>query len=157
MREPYERQREDSSALQAKKKTFKRGVKNDILYSMARGNILIAEDDPVLRNLYVKKFTVAGFSIRTASDGEETLAALAEASPDLLILDIHMPKIDGFGVLEKIPKETRTFPVIVLSNFAEEKYKQRGRELGADDYFIKKDMTIRSLLDMAEKLLAARR
>ena len=124
---------------------------------MARGNILIAEDDPVLRNLYVKKFTVAEFSIRTAADGEEAIAAITASAPDLLILDIHMPKVDGFGVLEKFPKETRNFPVIILSNFADEKYKRRGQELGADDYFIKKDMTIRSLFDMAEKLLAARR
>ena len=123
---------------------------------MARGNILIAEDDPVLRNLYVKKFTVADFSIRTAADGEEAITAITEQAPDILILDIHMPKVDGFGVLEKFPKETRNFPVILLTNFAEEKYKQRGKELGADDYFVKKDMTIRSLLDMAEKLLATR-
>lgn len=124
---------------------------------MARGNILIAEDDPVLRNLYVKKFTIAGFQIRTAQNGEEAITAVLEQAPDLLILDIHMPKVDGFGVLEKFPKETRTFPVILLTNFEEEKYKERGRQLGADDYFVKKDMTIRSLLDMAERLLATKR
>src|SRR3989338_5789658 len=124
---------------------------------MARGNILIAEDDPVLRNLYLKKFTIAGFQIRTSQNGEECIAAVLEQAPDLLILDIHMPKVDGFGVLEKFPKETRTFPVILLTNFEEEKYKERGRALGADDYFVKKDMTIRSLLDMAERLLAGRR
>lgn len=120
---------------------------------MARGDILIAEDDAVLRNLYVKKFTVAGFSIRTAVDGQEAITAIQQRAPDLLILDIHMPNVDGFTVLEKFPKESRTFPVIVLTNFEEEKYKERGRALGADDYFVKKDMTIRSLLDMAERLL----
>src|SRR3990167_10793974 len=124
---------------------------------MARGNILIAEDDPVLRNLYVKKFTIAGFQIRTAQNGEEAIAAILEQAPDLMILDIHMPKIDGFGVLEKFPKETRTYPVIILTNFEEPKYRERGKELGADDFFVKKDMTIRSLLDMAERLLASRR
>ncbi|MEK7591686.1 MAG: response regulator [Patescibacteria group bacterium] len=124
---------------------------------MARGNILIAEDDPVLRNLYVKKFTIAGFAIRTAENGEETIQKVLEQAPDLLLLDIHMPKIDGFGVLEKFPKEERGFPVILLTNFEEEKYKERGRELGADDYFVKKDMTIRSLLNMVERLLAMRR
>ena len=124
---------------------------------MARGNIIIAEDDPVLRNLYVKKFTMAEFAIRTAANGQEAITAITEQPPDLLILDIHMPIIDGFGVLERFPKATRTFPVIILSNFADEKYRARGRELGADDYFVKKDMTIRSLLDMAEKLLATRR
>ncbi|MBI3332294.1 response regulator [Candidatus Peregrinibacteria bacterium] len=124
---------------------------------MARGNILIAEDDPVLRNLYVKKFTVGGFAIRTATNGEETINAITEQPPDLLILDIHMPKVDGFAVLEKFPKGTRSFPVIVLTNFGDEKYRQRGEELGVEGYFIKKDMTIRSLLDMTEKLLSSRR
>lgn len=124
---------------------------------MARGNILIAEDDPVLRNLYVKKFAIAGFSLRTAENGEETIQKVLEQAPDLLLLDIHMPKVDGFAVLERFPKEARGFPVILLTNFEEEKYKERGRQLGADDYFVKKDMTIRSLLDMAERLLALRR
>lgn len=124
---------------------------------MARGNILIAEDDSVLRNLYVKKFSIAGFSIRTAVDGEETIKAIQEQAPDILILDLHMPKVDGFAVLEKFPKENRKFPVIILTNFEEEKYKERGKALGADDYFVKKDMTIRSLLDMAERLLATNR
>jgi two-component system response regulator PrrA len=122
--------------------------------SMAKGSIVIAEDDPVLRNLYVKKFSVAGFSIRTAADGEETVKVIEEEAPDLLILDLHMPKLDGFQVLEKFPKETRSFPVIVLTNFVEERFRSRAEELGADDYFVKKDMTIRSLLDMAERLLS---
>lgn len=120
---------------------------------MARGDILIAEDDAVLRNLYIKKFTVAGFSIRSAVDGQETITAIQQKAPDLLLLDIHMPNVDGFTVLEKFPKESRTFPVIILTNFEEEKYKERGRALGADDYFVKKDMTIRTLLDMVERLL----
>ena len=124
---------------------------------MARGNILIVEDDPVLRNLYVKKFSLAGFEIRTGADGEEAIKLLQEQAPDIMILDLHMPKIDGFGVLEKFPKEMRTYPVIILTNFEEPKNRERGKELGADDYFIKKDMTIRSLLDMAERLLATRR
>ena len=123
---------------------------------MARGNILIAEDDPVLRNLYVKKFSVAGFTIRTAEDGEQAINLIGEQIPEILILDIHMPKVDGFGVLEQFPKETRKFPVILLSNFEEEKYKQRGKEMGADGYFVKKDMTIRSLLEMTERLMNGR-
>ncbi|MDO8649366.1 MAG: response regulator [Candidatus Peregrinibacteria bacterium] len=124
---------------------------------MAKGNVLIAEDDPVLRNLYVKKFSVAGYTIRTAADGEEALAALHQQFPDVLVLDIHMPKMDGFQVLEKVPKESRTFPVVLLTNFEEERYRTRGKELGAEGYFVKKDMTIRSLIDMVESLLAQKK
>jgi DNA-binding response OmpR family regulator len=119
-----------------------------------KGTILIAEDDAVLRNLYVKKFSVAGYDIRAVEDGEAALAALQERLPDIAILDIHMPKLDGFQVLEKFPPSQRSFPAIMLTNFADERSKQRGKELGADDYFVKKDMTIRSLLEMVEKVLA---
>lgn len=121
---------------------------------MIKPDILIAEDDPVLRNLYVKKFSVSGFPIRAVEDGEQALLAMKERFPQVLILDIHMPKVDGFQVLEQYPKSVRTFPVIMLTNFADEKSRERGNELGADQYFIKKDMTIKSLLEMVEKMYA---
>lgn len=119
---------------------------------MVKPDILIAEDDPVLRNLYIKKFSVSGYPIRAAQDGEEALKELAVRFPDILVLDIHMPKVDGFGVLEKFPKAERKFPIIMLTNFADEKSRARGAELGVDEYFIKKDMTIKSLLEMVDRV-----
>ncbi|MBI2117719.1 response regulator [Candidatus Peregrinibacteria bacterium] len=121
---------------------------------MAKADILIAEDDPVLRNLYIKKFSVAGYAIRSAEDGEAAVKELESQKPDILVLDIRMPKMDGFQVLEKYPKETRAFPVTFLTNFGDEKSRERGRGLGADDFFVKKDMTIKSLLEMVERVLA---
>ena len=121
---------------------------------MAKGDVLIAEDDAVLRNLYLKKFAVSGYRIRAVEDGEQALAELQQRSPDIAILDIHMPKMDGFQVLEHFPRQQRAFPVIMLTNFADEKSKQRARELGADDYFVKKDMTIKSLIEMTDRVLA---
>jgi DNA-binding response OmpR family regulator len=122
---------------------------------MPKGDILIAEDDPVLRNLYIKKFTMSGYAIRIAEDGEVALKEITAKSPDVCILDIHMPKMTGFQVLEELQKRGRAFPVIMLSNFADDASQMRSKELGADDYFIKKDMTIKSLLEMTERLLAA--
>ena len=122
---------------------------------MIKPDILIAEDDPVLRNLYVKKFSVAGYPIRAVEDGEQALAALKERFPQILVLDIHMPKVDGFQVLEQFPQSARPFPVIMLTNFADEKSRERGRELGADEYFVKKDMTIKSLLEMVDRVYAS--
>jgi CheY-like chemotaxis protein len=121
---------------------------------MIKPDILIAEDDPVLRNLYVKKFSVSGFPIRAVEDGEQALAALQERFPQVLVLDIHMPKVDGFQVLEQYPKSQRSFPVVMLTNFADEKSRERGKDLGADEYFIKKDMTIKSLLEMVDRVYA---
>jgi DNA-binding response OmpR family regulator len=122
---------------------------------MTKPDILIAEDDAVLRNLYIKKFALSGYDIRTAEDGEATWTAIEQKKPDVLILDIHMPKMTGFQVLEKLQQAGREFPVIMLSNFADEMSQLRAKELGADDYFVKKDMTIKSLLEMVDRLLKA--
>lgn len=124
---------------------------------MAKGNILIAEDDPVLRNLYIRKFTVAGFDLRTAENGQQALDAIQQQEPDLVALDIHMPVMDGFEVLKRLPPERRRFPIILLTNFADAETHDRGKELGADDYFVKKDMTIRTLIDMVDRLIANRK
>lgn len=120
---------------------------------MSKTDLLIAEDDPILRNLYVKRFSGGNYTIRAVEDGEEAVKELKKHLPDLLILDIHMPRMDGFQVLELYPPEDRQFPVIVLTNFADEKSKSRGKDLGADDYFIKKDMSIKSLEEMVERIL----
>lgn len=119
---------------------------------MAKASIVFAEDDALLRAIYVKKFSLAGYEAAPASNGEEALQLIAQKTPDLVMLDISMPKMDGFQALEKLP-QPRSFPVIMLTNFDSEDYRKRGRELGADDFFIKKDMTIRKLMEMVEGLL----
>ncbi len=96
---------------------------------MAKADIIIAEDDPVLRNLYIKKFSVAGFAIRAVEDGEQAIKEIEQQTPDLVVLDIHMPKVDGFQVLERYPQSTRRFPAIMLTNFADDKSRSRGKEL----------------------------
>lgn len=124
---------------------------------MAKGIVLIAEDDPVLRNLYVKKFTIGGYTIRTAENGQQAVDSLrSDGAPDVLILDIHMPVMDGLQVLESLGKD-RPFPVIMLSNFADDENQRKARELGADDYFVKKDMTIKSLLEMVERVMKVKK
>ena len=116
-------------------------------------NILIAEDDAVLRSLYIKKFELGGYVVRACGDGEEAVMEVEKQAPDIMILDIHMPKMDGFQVLERFPKQKRNFPIILLTNFDQTDFKIKAGQLGADDYFVKKDMTIRSLLEMVERLL----
>mgnify|MGYP001600879424 CR=1 FL=1 len=120
---------------------------------MAQKSILVAEDDAVLRSLYVKKFEVAGYRVRIAADGDEAAKEIEKEAPDLLILDIHMPKLDGFQVMERFPKASRKFPIVLLTNFDQMDFKLKGSEMGAEDYFVKKDMTIRTLLEKVQKLI----
>ena len=120
---------------------------------MTSHTILIAEDDPLLRDVCLKKFLAAGFTVQTAEDGEETIAMINKQAPDMLLCDIHMPKVSGIDVLRQFPRGSRTFPIIMLTNFDQSEFRMKCEELGADDYFVKKDMTIRSLIDMVQRLL----
>lgn len=119
---------------------------------MANKKLLIAEDDTVLRDLYLRKFDPSEYDIRTAANGQEALDAISKEKPDLVLLDINMPVLDGFGVLENLPKEGRGFPVIILTNFDDQANRERGKAYMVDDYFVKKDMTIKSLVEMVERL-----
>lgn len=122
---------------------------------MAKGTIIIAEDDPALRNLYMKKFGLSGYNLKTCENGEEALQALQTMMPDILLLDIHMPKMDGFTVLQHLPPPgQRPYPVLMLTNFGDPKAFEQGKALGADGFFVKKDMTIRKLVEMVETLVA---
>lgn len=123
---------------------------------MSTPNILIAEDDAVLREVYVKKFSIAGYTIRAVTNGQEAIDEIEKQKPDIAILDLNMPVLDGFAVLERYPRAARGFPIIILSNFGDTKNKERGGALGADDFFIKSEMTIKSLLEKVTTLLKAK-
>ena len=120
-------------------------------------DILVAEDDAVLREVYTKKFSLSGFQIRAVENGQKALEAMAVKMPAVLILDLNMPVLDGFSVMEKLPKDKRSFPIIVLTNFGDDKTRQRATALGADDLFVKSEMTIKSLLEMVQNLLRAKK
>ena len=106
-----------------------------------RGNvtdrtILIADDDPQIRDMLSAYLTVEGFSVVTASDGLETLGAVETDEPDLVILDVGMPQIDGFEVLRRI-RAGSNVPVIMLTARSEEIDRVVGLSVGADDYVTK--------------------
>ncbi len=116
-------------------------------------DILIVEDDAVLRDLYVRQFSKTEYDIRTAADGQEALAAVQKKKPDLLLLDLNMPVMDGFTVLERMPVAARGFPVIVITNYDDQPTRDRTNALNIDGFFVKKDMTIKSLVEMVNGLL----
>jgi len=107
--------------------------------------VLIVEDDGMLRDLLVVHFKSA-FNVLAAEDGERALAIAAESKPDIMLLDLLLPKVDGFGVLEAIRKNAdktlSTLPVVVLSNLWTNKDILRTQALHIDAYFVKADTNL---------------
>lgn len=103
------------------------------------GRILIAEDEALLRGVLATKLTRLGYKVLEASDGVEALTRLRTDKPDLLLLDIVMPKLNGFDVLEALRADTalRATPVIIISNSGQPVEIERTKRLGAVDYLVK--------------------
>ncbi|MSR87374.1 response regulator [Candidatus Peribacteria bacterium] len=119
-------------------------------------NILIAEDDAVLREVYTRKFSRMGYAVRTAENGQIAAEMIRKLAPDLLLCDILMPGRDGWWLLEEFPKQKRSFPVIMLTNLEDQATRKRSNAF-ADGYFVKRTMTLQSLLEMTAGLLERRK
>ena len=106
-------------------------------------NILLIEDEEMLANMYETKFKNEGFNIRKALDGETGLKLAAELKPDIILLDIIMPKLDGFSVLKKIKEndKIKNVPVILLTNLGQDEDIKKGQTLGATGYLVKANLT----------------
>ena len=117
-------------------------------------SILLVEDDPFVVDIYTTKLESAGFSIDVAEDGEDALRKLKEKKPDLMILDIVLPNIDGWELLKKIRTELglEDLKVVVLSNLSQKEEVQKGVELGAVKYFIKANFTPSEVVEEIKKI-----
>jgi len=122
-------------------------------------NILLVEDDPFLIDMYTTKLKEAGFHVESATDGEKGLKKLSEKSFDLLLLDIVLPQVDGWEVLEKIKslrsstKHLESLIIIILSNLGQKEEVEKGIKMGADKYLIKAHYTPSEVVTEVEKLL----
>ena len=119
---------------------------------MSRGKILLVEDDPAILAGLREKLTLEGYEVVIAEDGEEALDRLEDGPPDLVLLDLMLPKRDGFTVLKSIRKQYATLPVLILSAKGLEDEKVAGLRAGADDY-LAKPFGLRELLARVEALL----
>lgn len=111
--------------------------------------ILVAEDDKFLSSAYRVKLTKSGFDAKIVSDGQELLDILDTFAPDLILLDLVMPKKDGFAVLEELGKNPKwkSIPVIIASNLGQKEDIERGLKMGAKDYIVKTDMSLNNLIN----------
>lgn len=105
--------------------------------------VLFIEDDPTVAQMYKLKLELDGYRVTMAKDGEEGLRLATENPPDIIFLDIRLPKMDGFAVLEALraTEQTKEVPVVILSNYGERELVERGLTLGALEYLIKSQTT----------------
>ncbi len=118
--------------------------------------ILIIEDDSSMLRGLTDNFAYAGYNVLTASDGEKGLNAALDAKPDLILLDIMLPKINGYEICRLIRKEKLDMPIIMLTAKGEESDIILGLNLGADDY-VTKPFSIKELLARAAAFLRRRK
>ncbi|SRR5581483_8171684 len=117
--------------------------------------VLFVEDDPSVAQMYKLKLELDGYQVTVAPDGEEALGMVKEAPPDIIFLDIRLPKLDGLAVLEALRADPRTkhVPVVILSNYSERELVERGLKLGALEYLIKSQTTPAKLAGSVESWL----
>jgi len=121
----------------------------------AKTKILIVEDDAFLAEMYATKFKLEGFEVVVAGDGEEGLKLAGSEIPDIILLDILLPKLDGFAVLKKVKKDSKTkaIPVILLTNLGQKDDIKKGLEEGAEGYLIKAHFMPSEVVDKVRKLI----
>ena len=119
-------------------------------------NVLIVEDEAPLSKILQETLTEHGFQVDVAGHGEEGWHKAREHRPDLILLDIIMPKLDGFVFLKRLrgAKKLASVPVIILSNLGQESDINEAKELGAIDYLIKSNHTIEAIAQRVEQLLS---
>lgn len=108
--------------------------------------ILIVEDEKPMAHALEIKMKAGGFDAQTAHDGEQAMKALEANEFDLIILDLIMPRLDGFGVLERMKDKHIGTPVIVASNLGQDTDIKRALALGAIDYFVKSNVSIADII-----------
>ena len=117
--------------------------------------VLIVEDDVMLNKIYQTKLGIVGYKVFAAYDGEEGIKKMEEALPNIVLLDLMLPKKNGFEVLETVKQNIKLnhIPVIILSNLGQGDDIERGRALGADDFLVKSNVKLEMVLEKIEQVL----
>ena len=117
--------------------------------------ILVIEDDKFLRELITQKLIKEDFEVSEAVDGEEGIKKIKEEKPDLILLDLILPGIDGFEVLARMKKESTLppIPVVILSNLGQKDDVEKGLKMGAVDYLIKAHFTPGEIIEKIKAVL----
>lgn len=117
--------------------------------------ILFVEDDDALASVYLVRLEAEGFEVQRVANGEDALAAAVSFKPDLVLLDVMMPKISGFDVLDILRNtpETANLKVVMLTALSQDTDKKRAEELGVDDYLVKSQVVISDVIERIKQHL----
>ncbi|MBI4117811.1 MAG: response regulator [Parcubacteria group bacterium] len=117
--------------------------------------VLIVEDDKMIIEMYTLKFTQEGYEVLNAENGKEGLEMAMKHKPDIILLDIILPKMDGFSVLKELKamEVTKGIPVVLLTNLGQDGDVRKGLELGAIDYLIKANYTPSQVVEKVKSLI----
>lgn len=115
----------------------------------AKKKILLVEDDTALASVYKSRLELEGFEVSHVANGEDALSSAIAFKPDLIVLDVMMPKINGFDVLDILRNtpETTNVRVVMLTALSQPSDKDRAKELGADDYLVKSQVVIGDVVE----------
>jgi two-component system, OmpR family, alkaline phosphatase synthesis response regulator PhoP len=117
--------------------------------------ILIVEDDAMISSMYKIKLEQAGYEVFIAETGLAGLEMAADKRPDIILLDVILPQMDGFSLLEEIKsnKNLKNIPVVMLTNLGTDEDKEKGKSLGAVDYLVKAGLTPSEIADIIKKYI----
>jgi DNA-binding response OmpR family regulator len=117
--------------------------------------IFLVEDDPFLSALLKSRLTKEGFDVIHVKDGEEAVNLLRDIKPDIILMDIILPRKSGFEVMEEMKADPQisNAPVMIISNLGQDSDIQRGKELGAVEYFVKAKISIDELIEKIKEFL----
>ena len=121
--------------------------------------VLMIEDDPVLQRMYISKLTESGYEVDLARDGWEGMYKALNTNPDLVLLDLMLPKVNGLQILAEIRKNPKTqkTPVIIMSNLGQAEDATNALQLGADDYIVKLNTPPSTVIKKIHALLSQRK
>jgi two-component system phosphate regulon response regulator PhoB len=117
--------------------------------------VLIIEDEDILAKVLAEKMEKSGFEVAIAEDGEKALDLIKSFKPDIIMLDLMLPKLDGFEVLKQIKADdaTKRIPIVAISNLSEDSNIEKALKLGVENYFVKSNHPINEIIEKVKAVL----
>ncbi|MBI5765709.1 response regulator [Candidatus Falkowbacteria bacterium] len=117
--------------------------------------VLLVEDDSMIVKMYKMRFEEEGYAVLVTDKGSEAIEIVEKEKPDIILLDVILPEVDGFTVLQRLKNDTKTkeIPILLLTNLGQESDKEKGLQMGAADYFIKAQHTPVEIIQKIKELI----